>query len=326
MLATIFIGFWLIWAGVLPALGIFSRVELWPEFLKLHGPRGSEELTTQTIVTLGDLIIASVIAVITFTASRNIPGFLEITVLRRLSIDAGLRYAICTISRYLITVVGVLAVSSRVGVGWSQVQWLVAAISVGLGFGLQEIFANFISGLILLFERPIRIGDTVSVGDVTGKVSRIRIRATTITDAELRELIVPNKEFITGRVMNWTLTDTTSRMSFKFTVAYGSDPDQVRQLLLDVARKHPLVIKEPAPHALLDDLGDSAMVFTLRVFMASMDTALQVRHELHSAVVAALDAAGIEIPFPQRDLRIRSMADMHSIEDALSASNGKNHG
>jgi len=139
--------------------------------------------------------------------AKNIPGLLEIVVLQKLPIDTGGRFAVTAIARYLITVVGVVVAFGAIGVGWSKVQWLVAAISVGLGFGLQEIFANFVSGLMLLFERPIRIGDVVTVGGITGTVTRIRIRATTITDWDRKELVIPNKEFITGQVVNWTLSD-----------------------------------------------------------------------------------------------------------------------
>jgi potassium-dependent mechanosensitive channel len=181
------------------------------------------------------------------------------------------------------------------------VQWLAAAFTVGLGFGLQEIFANFASGLLLLVERPIRVGDTVSVGDVTGKVTRIRIRATTIVDGDLRELIVPNKEFISGKVMNWTLTDTTSRMTIKVGVPRGSDPDLVRQILLQVAASHPLVLKDPPPHALFDEFAGDALNFTLNVYMASRDVYVQLRHELNAGINAALQQSGIGRTHPPAD-------------------------
>ena len=231
------------------------------------------------------------------------------TVLQRLPLDAGARYAATTVSRYVIFVVGVSFCFHEIGIGWSNVQWLIAAMTVGLGFGLQEIFANFVSGLILLFERPIRIGDVVSVGEVTGKVTRIRIRATTITDWDMRELVVPNKEFITARVMNWTLSDTTARMTLKVGVAYGTDPELTRRLLLEVADKNANVLKEPAPHALFNEFGDSTLNFILRVYLPSLDVFLKTRHELHSGINAAFQNAGIEIAFPQRDIHIRSAVE-----------------
>lgn len=302
--AALLIGFWLIWVEVLPALKVFRRVVLWPNPFRILDAMTPPAAGT---LTLGDGILALVIAWVTFAASRNVPGLLEVTVLRRLTLDAGARYAVTAVSKYIITVIGVVVAFGQLGIGWSQVQWLVAAVSVGLGFGLQEIFANFVSGLVLLFERPIRIGDIVSVGDVTGKVSRIRIRATTITDWDLRELVVPNKEFITGRVMNWTLSDTVSRMTIQVGVAYGTDPELTKQTLLKVAAAHPLVLKEPPPHALFDAFGDSTLNFTLRVYMASRDSYLELRHDLHKGIDAAFREAGIEIAFPQRDLHIRSM-------------------
>ena len=126
--------------------------------------------------------------------------------------DPGTRYAFITICRYLIITVGIIVAFGWLGVPWASYQWLVAAVTVGLGFGLQEIFANFVSGLIVLFEQPIRVGDVVSIGDVTGVVSKIRMRATTVTNWDRHDLIVPNKEFITGRLLNWTLTNTVNRV------------------------------------------------------------------------------------------------------------------
>ena len=139
-------------------------------------------------------------------------------------------------------VTGIVVVFTLLGIGWSQVQWLVAAVTVGLGFGLQEIFANFVSGLILLFERPIRIGDTVTVGGVAGNVSRIRTRATTITDWGRKELIIPNKEFVTGQVVNWSLSDQLLRLVIKVGIAYGSDTHLARDILMRVAKANERVL------------------------------------------------------------------------------------
>jgi potassium efflux system protein len=197
---------------------------------------------------------------------------------------------------------------NEIGIGWNSVQWLVAAASVGLGFGLQEIFANFVSGIILLFERPMRVGDVITIGDTTGTVSRIRFRATTIVDGDRKELVVPNKSFITGNLLNWTLSDSINRIAVKVGVAYGSDPDQVRKLLLKIASEHPSLLKEPAPTASLEELGDSSLVFQLRAFLPTLKDRQATTHELNSLIHDRFRAAGIEIPFPQQEVHFRSQS------------------
>lgn len=305
VIVALFTGMCLIWVEVLPALRVLRRVELWPHPFNILDTIATITPVPGTL-TLSDAIIAALVALVTFAAARNISGLLELTVLRQLTLDSGVRYAVTAISRYVITVLGIIFTFGQLGIAWSHIQWLIAAVSVGLGFGLQEIFANFVSGLILLFERPIRIGDVVSIGDVTGKVTRIRMRATTITDWDLRELIVPNKELITARVMNWTLTATTARMTIKVGVVYGTDPDLAKRLMLEVANKNTAVLKDPPPHALFDDFGDSTLNFTLRVYLPSLDVFLQTRHELLTGIHAAFKKAGVELAFPTRDIHIRS--------------------
>lgn len=193
-----------------------------------------------------------------------------------------------------------------IGADWSQLKWIVAALGVGLGFGLQEIVANFVSGLIILFERPVRVGDLVSIGPTTGTVSRIKIRAITITDFDNFEVIVPNKSFITGTVQNWSLTSQVTRLLIKVGVAYGSDVSQVQKLMLDVAAANPQVLSTPAPSAFFVNFGASALDFEMRVFVDTIDQRLLTQHELHMALDAAFTQAGIEIPFPQRDVHLRS--------------------
>ncbi|MBI2825618.1 MAG: mechanosensitive ion channel [Planctomycetia bacterium] len=307
------LGCWLIWIDVLPALEIFNHWKLWPYSTEVRETiaTASGQQTTRTTatdwITLGDAVLAGVIFVLTIIAGRNLPGLLEIAFLQRLPLDPGGRYAITTVSRYLITLVGLVLAFWMLGIGWANVQWLAAAMTVGLGFGLQEIFANLVSGLIILFERPLRVGDTVTVGGISGTVTRIRIRATTITDWDRKELIVPNREFITGQLVNWTLSDSTLRMVIKVGIAYGSDVALAQQLLLRVAHEEPRVLGDPAPVAVMTQFGDSTLDFELRVFVAGLDEFMMVRHDLNARIDRAFREAGIEIAFPQRDIHVRSV-------------------
>jgi potassium efflux system protein len=228
-------------------------------------------------------------------------------ILQRLPLDAGARYAARAIARYLIAIAGTMLGFGALGLGWSDVQWLVAAMTVGLGFGLQEIFANFVSGIILLFERPIRVGDTVTLGTTTGTVSKIHTRATTITDFDRKELVVPNREFITGQLINWSLSDPILRVVVDVGVAYGSDVALTEAKLLEVAKECPYVLKDPEPSVLFDAFGSSSLDFQLRAFIAGFDDWLRTRHELHTAIDAKFREAGIEISFPQRDLHLRTV-------------------
>ena len=193
---------WHFFADVLPVIDYLDDWQLpWAS----TDAEGVKEL-----ITLRHALIAFGLAIITLILSRNLPGLLEITLLDRLPLDRGGRYAISFILRYFVGVVGLITACQIIGFNWPSVQWLAAGLTVGLGFGLQEIFSNVISGIIILIERPIRLGDVVTVNGVTGTVTRIQLRATTIKDFDFRELIVPNKRFITDDIMNWTLTDRRS--------------------------------------------------------------------------------------------------------------------
>jgi len=298
---TLVVGLWLIWTEAFPALAFLDDVTLWQQSIMQDG----REILQP--VTLANLAVAIVLALATFGAARNLPGVLEIAFLNRLSIESGSRYAITTISRYAIATIGIIMVSDALGLSWSKVQWLVAAMGVGLGFGLQEIVANFVSGLIILFERPIRIGDTVTVNDVSGTVSRIRIRATTITDWDRKELIVPNKAFITGSLVNWTLSDPITRVVIKVGIAYGSDIALAHKEMLKVVKSIPLVLDEPEASIYFIDFGDSSLDFVVRAFVKDLDSRLPLIHQLHLKIEEALRLHGIEIPFPQRDVHVRSV-------------------
>jgi potassium efflux system protein len=174
-----------------------------------------------------------------------------------------------------------------------------------LAFGLQEIFANFVAGLILLFERPIRVGDVVTVDDISGVVSRIRIRATTITNWDRKEYVIPNKEFITGRMLNWTLSDKTNRIVINVGIAYGSDVDVAKELLLKTCTEHPLILDEPPTIVTFEGFGDNSLNLVVRTFLPDLDNRLPVIDALHTAIDKAFRQSGIEIAFPQRDLHLR---------------------
>ena len=187
-----------IWSPLLPALDAFARISLWSSTSLVDGEAVTNQITLATLVTVG------VLAVFTLFAAKRLPALVEIVLRNRPSISPSARYTVSTLLNYAIVGTGIIAGLGALGLQWGQLQWLVAALGVGIGFGLQEIVANFISGLIILFERPIRVGDIVTIGDKDGVVTKIRIRATTLRDWDGKELLVPNKEFITGRLLNWT--------------------------------------------------------------------------------------------------------------------------
>jgi potassium efflux system protein len=292
--------------SLLKALLLFSTIDvagdvkLWSYHTEVDG------VTKALPITLANLVMAVLAATVTFVAARNLPGVLEITVLNRLPMDPGVRYAFTALCRYAITAVGIIVAFSTIGVKWSSLQWLVAALGVGLGFGLQEIVANFVCGLIVLFERPYRVGDFVTVGDTSGTVTRIRIRATTITDLDRRELIVPNKEFITGKLINWSLSDPITRIVLPVGIVYGSDTALAEKLLIKVARENPLVLDQPEPFALFLGFGDNSLNFELRVFIMGAQNRFLVMHQLHREIDREFRKVHIVIAFPQRDVHLDS--------------------
>jgi potassium-dependent mechanosensitive channel len=304
MITTIVIGLglWLIWSSAFERLDFGRGVALWSYTETVDG-----KSITRTIP-LSGVLLALAVSVIAYIGTRNIGGMLDIVLLQRLRLQADANYAIKTAARYVTAGLGIVIATHLLGVKWSSVQWLIAALGVGLGFGLQEIVANFVSGLIVLGERPIRIGDVVTVGETSGAVTRIRARATVITDWDNKEVLIPNKAFITERVINWTLSSQTTRLLLKIGVAYGTDPARAQEVLAQVVRANPDVLADPAPSVFFTGFGESSLDFQIRAFVGETAKRLRVTHELNTAISRALAAAGIEIPFPQRDVHIRSAA------------------
>lgn len=308
------VGGWFIWSQVLPALRVLDRVVLWDNFMEVSevvadgtGKEIVQHIEVNRPTTLMDGICAALVVVTALVVVRRLSSLLEFTVLTRLSIDRGGRHAIAIIVNYIATLAGLVIAFSILQLSWAKVQWLAAAMTVGLGFGLQEIFANLVSGVIILFERPIRAGDIVTVGNVTGTVSRMKMRATTITDFDRRELIVPNRTFITDNVINWTLSDSICRTIISVGVAYGSDTQLVRSTLLGIARRCPNVLDSPPPAVIFKQFGESTLDFELRVFIPHREAQPEVNNELNTMIDQAFANEGIEIAFPQQELRIHNL-------------------
>jgi potassium efflux system protein len=298
------IALWVIWSDVIPALRVLDNVSLWQQTVMVDGEERVEPIT------LADLGLALVIGVATFVFAKQIPAVLEMILLRSADMTAGGRYTITTLTTYAIITVGLLVVFALIGVQWSQLQWLVAALGVGIGFGLQEIVANFISGLIILFERPVRVGDIVTVGDTDGVVTKIQIRATTIRNWDRKELLVPNKEFVTGRLLNWSLSDQMTRVVVVVGVAYGSDVDKALALMREAAEEHEHVLDDPAPVLSFEGFGDNSLTLILRAYLSSIEYRIATITDLHKAINRKFTDAGVVIAFPQRDLHLDTSAPL----------------
>ncbi|MCE3027612.1 mechanosensitive channel MscK [Salinicola sp. DM10] len=296
----LFIGFtfafYLIWSDLLEVFSYLDHVRVW------EIQHGQGEAMTVDPITFADVIIALITLALTMMMARNLPGLLEVMVLSRLSLKQGSAYAISSLLSYTIVGSGVVAALGTLGVSWDKLQWLVAALGVGLGFGLQEIFANFISGLIILFERPMRIGDTITLGQLHGSVSRIRIRATTVTDFDRKEIIIPNKTFVTDQLINWSLSDNVTRVVLTYGVAHGSDLDTVHRLLRQAAEGNRRVLKDPEPQVFCISYGPTAFNFELRIFVNDLLDRLYASDEINRELDRLFREHGIRVAFNQMDV------------------------
>ena len=256
-------------------------------------------------LSMGDVLALVATIWAAFLVSRFVRFALEEDVYPRLPLGRGLPYAISSLLHYAILLLGFLAAIGAMGVDLNRVTLLTGAFGVGVGFGLQTIVNNFVSGIILLFERPIQVGDAIQMTDLDGEVRRIGIRATTVHTWRGAEVIVPNATLISGNVTNWTLSDRTRRFELQVGVAYGSDPQRVLEVLREAAASVPGVLSQPGPVVLFQSFGDNALNFEVRAWTAHFEEWAAVHSQMAVAVNAALKAAGIGIPFPQRDVTLR---------------------
>ena len=297
-------------AAFIPIAGLLIGAWIWNVDMALFRTLGANqllEIDKARSLTLGDLTKAVVVLSVTLGLWRHLGTFFAVAVFPRMADDPGVRFAALTLCRYVVLGAGGLAGLSALHLGLEQIGMVLAALGVGLGFGLQEIVANFVSGIILLLERPIRVGDVVTVAEMSGRVDRINIRATTIINWDNQSIIIPNREFITGKMVNWTHKDRIIRVSIRLGVAYGSCPDRVTDLLLDVARDDAEVLRNPVPGAVMESFGESSLNFALHVHVAEPGLGPRVRHRLSAEIQRRLRDAGIEIPFPTRELHIRTI-------------------
>ncbi|MFB6435068.1 MAG: miniconductance mechanosensitive channel MscM [Candidatus Malihini olakiniferum] len=290
-----------LWSEIHSAFSFLENINLWEVTSTVKGVEKIQPIT------LGAVLISILIFSITTQIVRNLPALLELALLQHLDLSPGSGYAIITISKYMLMLIGCLVGFSFIGIEWSQLQWLVAALSVGLGFGLQEIFANFISGLIILFEKPIRISDTVTIRDLTGSIMRINTRATTIIDWDRKEIIVPNKAFITEQFINWSLSDSVTRVVLTIPAPVDSDSDKVTKILLNAVKHCLLVLENPPPEAFLVDLHQGIQIFELRIFVAEIGHRMPIRHEIHQLILQAYRQNNMEMPFPPFQVQMSSV-------------------
>jgi len=270
-------------------------------------------LTTELAVgefalSLGDVAAFIFTVWASLLASRLLRTVLEEDVFSRLPTSRGVPYAISTIASYTVLLLGFLVALSAAGAPFGRITLLIGGLGVGIGFGLQNVVNNFVSGVILLFERPIQIGDIVGIGQLTGSVKRIGLRSSTIETGEGAEVIVPNANLIAEQLVNWTLTDSKRRIDLPVGVAYGTDPERVLALLVEVAGQHPDVLKDPAPKAFFLKFGENSLDFQLQAWTGKFEKSAQVRSDLAVGVDRAFREAGITIPFPQRELHLKSVA------------------
>jgi small-conductance mechanosensitive channel len=257
-------------------------------------------------ITLSNLIMFVLVISVFAVLSRIIRRILRGQVFPRLAIDQGTQYTLLRVTHYLIIVIGAVVAFQFIGIDLTGLAVIFGLLSVGIGFGLQNVTSNFVAGLILLFERPIKVGDRITVGDTEGDVVEINIRSTTIRSLNNIAIIVPNSEFVSSTVINWTYADQRIRLEIDVGVSYSSDLDTVLRSLQEVAEEQPEVLTDPVPEVLHAGFGDSSWNMRLRAWIGNPKRHPQIRSALNCAIVRKFRENGVEIPFPQRDLHVRS--------------------
>ena len=290
--------------------GVFIRLELWPWVQGVwNSALATEVPVPQVALTLGDILTGLLVLYISLLASRFIRFVLKEDIYPRIEIRPGQSSAISTLLHYAMITIGFVFASVAMGFDANRFTLLAGAFGVGIGFGLQTIVNNFISGIILLTEQPVQVGDTIEMGEVFGQVERIGIRSSTVRSFQGSEIIVPNADLISEQVTNWTLSDRRRRIEIQVGVAYGSNSKKVIEILGEVAHGSDRLLQSPEPYALFRQFGESSLDFELRAWTDEFDNFLRVKSELCLDILAAFDEAGLEIPFPQRDLHVHTVLD-----------------
>jgi small-conductance mechanosensitive channel len=270
----------------------------------------------KTAVTPSSIFMFVVFIAAFALTSRLLQRVLRAHLFSRMRIDEGMQYTLTRIIHYLVMIIGAVVAFQFIGIDLTGLAVIVGFLSVGIGFGLQNITSNFVAGLILLLERPIKVGDRIMVGNQEGDVVEINMRSTTIRTLNNIAVIVPNSEFVSSKLENWSYGDETVRVDVNVGVSYESDLETVIRSLREVALEHPEVLKKPAPDVLHTGFGDSAWNMRLRIWLEDSQRHLEVHSEINCAIVRKFQQNGIEIPFPQRDLHVRSPLPLPIMREA----------
>lgn len=267
----------------------------------------------QAEFTLGMLVTIILAFVVLFFISSQIKRLLVRKIFPRYNIDIGVGESIGTIVHYTLITIGFIVIIQSTGIDLSALGLLIGALGIGIGFGLQNITNNFISGMIILFERPIKVGDRVEVGNVTGNIVSISARATTLITNDNIAIIVPNSDFINSTVINWSLNNRNVRFNFPVGVSYKENPEKIKKLLLEVANENPGVLQNPPPDVLFEEFGESSLNFNLRVWSFEYsDRPKVLKSQLYYAIFEKFKEHGVEIPYPQRDVHLKTGIDQIS--------------
>ena len=291
------------WSDLAGVLSFLDTISLWTSKSVVDG----KEIVTISL-TLADLTAAIIILIVSVILNRNLPPLLERLFMLKFSIGhKSTSYTVKIITSYLITALGIIFAASALGISWDNLQWLVAALSVGLGFGLQEIFANFVSGLIILFERQIRVGDIITLNGLSGTVNRIRIRATTIISFDNKEVVIPNREFITSALTNWSLTNTVTMLEFMVGVAYDADVVRAKQILTQIVKSCRTLATDKPPRIYVKSLDASCVSIMCEVFVNQIADRKGTYDYLSTQTLLRFAKENIEIPFNQLDVKIKNL-------------------